>query len=196
MKNIKMLLSLAVFALFGLTSCDESSEAGEFDNWQARNEQYIDSIATVARANADGNWQVLLAEGLDPSKEWGNEYYVYCHIVEPGTGTSKPLFTDYVLVNYSGRLMPTTSYADGFQFDSSYTGGLNPSFNVPAELPLSGTVRGFYTALQQMTDGAIWKVYIPYMLGYGVNGTTGIPGYSTLVFDINLVSFSSSPTNN
>ena len=29
-----------------------------------------------------------------------------------------------------------------------------------------------------------------------VNGTTGIPGYSTLVFDINLVSFSSSPTNN
>jgi FKBP-type peptidyl-prolyl cis-trans isomerase FklB len=32
-------------------------------------------------------------------------------------------------------------------------------------------------------------VYIPYELAYGISGTTGIPGYSTLVFDITMVDF-------
>ena len=178
-----------MLVLFGLTSCDETSDAGEFDNWQERNEQFVDSIAIVARANADGDWKVFLAEGLDPAKKWDNEFYVYCQVLQDGDGTAHPLFTDSVVVNYSGRLMPSDTYADGYLFDSSYTGELNPSFNVPVTLPLDGTVIGFYTALQQMVDGDRWKVYIPYMLGYGVNGSTGIPGYSTLVFDINLVSF-------
>ncbi len=189
MKDIRILLSLVLSVLFGLTSCDESTEAGEFDNWQERNTHFIDSIAAVARDNADGDWKVFLAQGLDPAKQWGNGYYVYCQVIEEGSGTAHPLFTDSVVVNYSGRLMPSATYPDGYQFDSSYTGELNPSFNVPATLPLNETVPGFYTAIQNMTDGDRWKVYIPYMLGYGVNGSSGIPGYSTLVFDINLVSF-------
>lgn len=190
MKNIKMLLSLAVFALFGLTSCDESSEPGEFDNWQVRNTQYIDSIATVARADKSGEWKVFLDNRIpDTVKVWGNECYVYCQVIKEGEGTSHPLYTDSVVVNYSGRLIPSMTYPDGYQFDSSFKGEMNPSFNVPTTLPLSGTVIGFCTALQQMTDGDIWKVYIPYQLGYGENGSSGIPAYSTLIFDINLVSF-------
>ena len=190
MKSIRILLSLTLSVLFGLTSCDESSEAGEFDNWQARNIQYIDSIAAVARANTYGDWKIFLVQGLDTAKVWGNEYYVYCQVIEEGAGTEHPLFTDNVVVNYRGRLMPTyPTYPEGLQFDSSYKGDLNPSFNVPATLPLSGTVDGFYTAVQNMVDGDTWKVYIPYQLGYGASGVSGIPGYSTLIFDINLVSF-------
>ena len=189
MKDIRILLLLTMSVLFGLTSCEESDEAGEFDNWQQRNTQFIDSIAAVARANAYDDWKVFLAQGLDTAKVWGNEYYVYCRVVEEGSGTAHPLYTDNVVINYSGRLIPSATYKDGYIFDSSYSGELNPAFNVPVTMPLAGTVEGFCTAVQQMTDGDIWEVYIPYQLGYGATGTSGIPAYSTLIFDINLVSF-------
>ena len=189
MKSIRILFTLTLSVLLGLTSCEESVEVGEFDNWQQRNTQFVDSIAAVARANTYDDWKIFLVEGLDTAKQWGNEYYVYCQVLEEGNGTEHPLFTDSVVVNYSGRLIPSATYPDGFKFDSSYTGELNPSFNVPVGMPLSGTVPGFYTAIQHMVDGDIWKVYIPYVLGYGAEGSSSIPGYSTLVFDINLVSF-------
>ena len=189
MKNIRIFLSLMLSVLFGLTACDESNEAGEFDNWQQRNTQFIDSIAAVARANAYDDWKVFLAQGLDTAKVWDNSYYVYCRVVEEGSGTAHPLFTDSVWVNYSGRLMPSETYKDGYIFDCSYSGELDPMFNVPVAMPLSGTVEGFRTAVQQMTDGDVWEVYIPYQLGYGATGSSGIPAYSTLIFDINLVSF-------
>ena len=189
MKNIRILFTLTLSVLLGLTSCEETIEAGEFDNWQERNTQFVDSIAGVARANTYGDWKIFLADGLDPEKQWGNECYVYCQVIEEGCGTEHPLFTDNVVINYSGRLIPSATYPDGFQFDSSYSGEFNPSFNVPVSMPLSGTVPGFYAAVQHMVDGDIWKVYIPYQLGYGVNASSSIPGCSTLIFDINLVSF-------
>ena len=189
MKSIRILFTLTLSVLFGLTSCEESVEVGEFDNWQQRNTLFIDSIAQVARENAFDDWKIILAEGLDDSKPWGNECYVYCQVLEDGYGTAHPLFTDSVLVNYSGRLMPSATYPAGYRFDSSYSGDFNPSFNVPVGMTLSGTVPGFYTAVQNMVDGDTWKVYIPYQLGYGERATSGIPAYSTLIFDINLVSF-------
>ena len=189
MKSIRILFTLTLSVLVGLTSCEESAEVGEFDNWQQRNTLFIDSIAQVARENAFDDWKIILAEGLDDSKPWGNECYVYCQVLEDGYGTAHPLFTDSVLVNYSGRLMPSATYPAGYRFDSSYSGDFNPSFNVPVGMTLSGTVPGFYTAVQNMVDGDTWKVYIPYQLGYGERATSGIPAYSTLIFDINLVSF-------
>ena len=36
-------------ALFCFTACDEAEEASEYDNWQVRNQQYVDSIATLAK---------------------------------------------------------------------------------------------------------------------------------------------------
>ncbi len=189
MKSIRILFTLTLSVLLGLTSCEESAEVGEFDNWQQRNTLFIDSIAQVARENAFDDWKIILAEGLDDSKQWGNECYVYCQVLEDGYGTAHPLFTDSVLVNYSGRLMPSATYPAGYRFDSSYSGDFNPSFNVPVGMTLSGTVPGFYTAVQNMVDGDTWKVYIPYQLGYGERATSGIPAYSTLIFDINLVSF-------
>ena len=72
MKNIRILPLLTMSVLFGLTSCEESSEAGEFDNWQQRNTQFIDSIAAVARANTYDDWKVFLAQGLDTTKVWDN----------------------------------------------------------------------------------------------------------------------------
>ena len=194
MKNIK-LLSLLAAMLFGFAACDETEDIQEFHNWQSRNVQYIDSIAAVARANADGTWKTILATGLDPNKEWGNEYYVYCNVLQAGNGTEHPAYNDTVLVNYKGRLIPSASYPDGYVFDSSYDGQLEPSFDVPVKFSLAGTVVGFSTALQYMvagttkTNGDIWRVYIPNNIAYGASGHSGVPAYSALIFDINLVAF-------
>jgi FKBP-type peptidyl-prolyl cis-trans isomerase FklB len=191
MKGLKKIFILPLLALVCLASCEETEEVGEFDNWEARNAQFVDSIAKVARANADGTWKCILDVRLNPDTVWSVNDYVYCQVIEEGTGTSHPVYTDSVRVNYRGRLMPSyPSYPEGYQFDSSFQGELNPAFNVPATFLLSSTVPGFYTAVQQMTDGDLWKVYIPNKLGYGASGSTGVPAYSTLVFDINLVSFS------
>lgn len=191
MKKFKYILFLLLAPLFSLTSCEESSEVGEFDNWEKRNVEYIDSIATVARAATGGEWKVFLADGLDPSKEWSNEVYVYCHVLEEGTGTKSPLYTDSVTINYQGRLMPTSKNPAGFLFDSSYEGELEPDFDVPVTMILSGTVTGFSTALQHMVSGDFWRIYIPATLGYGYSDFNGIPGGSVLVFDVNMVSFES-----
>lgn len=189
MKELKTLF-LLVLGISFFVSCDETEEPQEFDNWQERNVSYIDSIATVARANTGGDWAVFLATGLDAEKQWGNEYYVYCQKLNDVEGTEHPLYTDTVVVNYSGRLIPSKSYPKGFVFDSSYDGDFDPLFDVPVKFSLAGTITGFSTALQQMSAGSRWLVYIPYTLGYGSTATSGVPACSTLIFDLNLVSFS------
>ena len=188
LSDIKILL-FALVAALTFTACDETEEAGEFDNWQRRNEAYIDSIAKVARANADGDWKIFLAYGLIDTLQWSNQYYVYCNVIEEGEGDEMPMFNDTVLVNYRGRLIPTKSYDLGYIFDESFTGTLDPETDVPTKLNLAGCVRGWTTAMTQMVRGDIWRVYIPSELGYGQSGQGAIPGYSTLVFDMNLIDF-------
>ena len=186
--NIKALL-LLLMAAFAFASCDETDEAGEFDNWKLRNISYIDSIANVARTNAGGDWKIFLAYGLVDTVKWSNEYFVYCQVLESGDGTSMPHYNDTVKVNYRGRLIPTRNYPNGYVFDQSYRGELDPEVNVPAVLNLAGCVRGWTTAMTEMVKGDIWRVYIPYELGYGESDYSAIPAYSTLIFDMNLVDF-------
>ena len=45
------------------------------------------------------------------------------------------------------------------------------------------------TALQHMHVGDYWRVYVPYQLGYKGVAQTGIPAYSTLIFDIYLCEY-------
>ena len=180
---------LLLMAAFAFVSCDETDEAGEFDNWKLRNISYIDSIANVARTNAGGDWKIFLAYGLVDTVKWSNEYFVYCQVLESGDGTSMPHYNDTVKVNYRGRLIPTRNYPNGYVFDQSYRGELDPEVNVPAVLNLAGCVRGWTTAMTEMVKGDIWRVYIPYELGYGESDYSAIPAYSTLIFDMNLVDF-------
>lgn len=192
--NIKILLS-ALMALVCFMSCSESDEAGEFDNWRNRNAQYIDSIADVAHANTEGDWKIFLADGLDASAHWSNEDYVYCKVLQQGDGDKNPMANDTIIVNYRGRLIPTLNFPQGYVFDQSYYGQLDPSTDVPVKLNLIGCVRGWRTAVAHMvkgttpTTGDIWRIYVPYKLGYGASASGSIPGYSTLIFDINLVDF-------
>lgn len=176
-------------------SCEETAEINEYANWKERNIEYIDSIAEVAKANADGQWMRILSFKLNETDsngnmaEYDNDDYIYCHIETASTDSAHPMFTDTVSVNYRGRLIPTLSYPEGKVFDQSYKGALNPAINVPTKFSVGGVIVGWSTALQHMSKGDTWRVYIPANLGYGSSKQTDIPAHSTLIFDMNLVGF-------
>ena len=95
-------------------------------------------------------------------------------VVKEGSG-AKPRAIDTVVVNYAGTLL------NGTEFDNSYKRGQ------PVEFALNGVIKGWTEGLQLMSPGSKYKFYIPYNLGYGLNGNGPIPGGATLVFDVELL---------
>ncbi len=79
-----------------------------------------------------------------------------------------------VTVHYTGRTI------DGRIFDDTREG-------IPAALRLSDLIDGWIIALQRMCIGDRWEIYIPAEMGYGKFSQPGIPGGSTLIFDIELL---------
>ncbi len=88
-----------------------------------------------------------------------------------------PQVTDKVQVNYEGRLV------DGTVFDASKKHG-----DKPAEFACNQVIRGWTEALTMMPVGSKWQLYIPYKLAYGDRNMGNIKPYSTLIFDVELVS--------
>lgn len=179
--------------LAGMTSsCKEYEEESEFANWQKRNQNYVDSIASLAASGTDG-WSRMLAYNLNDSVEAlapNNNHFVYVQKIEQGTGDYSPLFCDSIRVHYMGRLIPTASYPQGYVFGKSYsTYTLNEATDVPVIMPVDKNVVGFATATLHMVVGDRWKIVIPYYLGYGTTvpkDIPDIPGYSALTFDVKL----------
>jgi FKBP-type peptidyl-prolyl cis-trans isomerase FkpA len=96
-------------------------------------------------------------------------------VIKQGDGP-KPTATDTVEVHYHG------TFIDNKTFDSSYNRG------IPISFPLDGVIKGWTEGLQLMSVGSIYKLYIPYQLGYGERGASGvIPGYATLIFEVELL---------
>ena len=111
-------------------------------------------------------------EGVTTTKS-GLQY----EVLTPGKGERSPKATDTVVCHYEGRLV------SGKVFDSSY------ERNQPAEFGLNQVIPGWTEGLQLMSEGAKFRFYIPYLLGYGAQGAgPSIPPYSTLVFDVELIS--------
>ncbi|HSO87183.1 MAG TPA: FKBP-type peptidyl-prolyl cis-trans isomerase [Draconibacterium sp.] len=87
-----------------------------------------------------------------------------------------PTATDQVKCHYHGTLI------DGTVFDSSVQRGQ------PAVFPVNGVIQGWVEALQLMSTGSKWRLFIPSELAYGSNGAGGAIGpHSTLIFDVELL---------
>ena len=89
-----------------------------------------------------------------------------------------PKASDEVEVIYEGRLI------DGTVFDATSKHGGSKTDKFRA----NGLIKGWTEALTLMPVGSKWQVYIPYELAYGERQAGQIPPYSTLVFDLELVS--------
>lgn len=96
-------------------------------------------------------------------------------VLREGNG-HKPKATDKVKCHYEGFLI------DGTVFDSSIQRG------EPAVFPLNQVIAGWTEGLQLMQEGAKYRFFIPYHLGYGEHGAgASIPPFATLVFDVELI---------
>ena len=188
-KTIAIFVALLSLCMFSCS--EEDSNEGEFDNWKERNETYFNNLYNKAKGSTTGTWRTYHTWTKEAEAATAPDDYIVVEVLKEGTGTESPFSTDEVKIHYRGNLMPSTNFPQGFQFDSSWSGEYNLEAMVPSTNLVSGFVNGFATAIQKMHVGDRWRVYIPYALGYkGSTSNSSIPAYSTLVFDVTLVSFS------
>lgn len=101
---------------------------------------------------------------------------VYYKVIRNGSKEGRsPNRGSVVTAHYTGMTI------NGKKFDSS-RGGVAPAFRLRDLIP------GWIIALQQMHPGDVWEIYIPAEKGYGRMNQPGIPGGSTLIFRIELIS--------
>jgi len=186
------LLPIALFATAAVACSESENSSTEFDDWQNRNETYFSSLyqrASQLASSDSSEWKIYRRWSLTDMNSVSYDDHIVVQVMQQGSGSGCPMFTDSVRVHYRGRLIPSESYAEGYVFDESFSGQLDTSTAEPTLLGVSGVVNGFATALQKMHIGDRWKVYIPYSMGYGSTENNSIPAYSTLIFDITLVSY-------
>ena len=181
MKSKLYLLFFLCAPLFFI-ACADDTETFD-DRWRLANEAKFDAIT------ADPNYTRL------PSLT-GRGHIMY-RVIESGDPNGRrPFFTDRVSVNYTGwfrndwtRVEDTWPDDRGFTiinriiFDTTDNRG-NP---IPRVFEVNQLIPGFTTALQHMRPGDVWKVWIPWELGYGTRGMGNIRGFTTLVFEIELM---------
>lgn len=131
----------------------------------------------VALSNQEAETEFLAKNAGKPGVQTTASGLQY-EIVEQGSNDLKPGSQDTVAVTYVGQLL------DGTIFDQTEEGAEPISFSLDQVIP------GWSEGLQLIGEGGKIKLYIPSSLGYGPNGTQGIPPYSVLVFDVTLHSVS------
>lgn len=84
---------------------------------------------------------------------------------------------DRIVVHYKGY------FPDGTQFDSSY------DREQPFEVQIGAgyVIRGWDEGILGMKEGGKRTLTVPYQYGYGKYGMGEIPGFATLMFDIELL---------
>lgn len=100
---------------------------------------------------------------------------IYYKVLAQGAADGRhPSPRSIVTAHYTGRTI------NGKKFDSSRGGA-------PLVCRLCDLIEGWIVAMQQMCIGDKWEVYIPSEMGYGKFSQPGIPGGSTLIFEIELL---------
>jgi FKBP-type peptidyl-prolyl cis-trans isomerase FklB len=129
--------------------------------------------AEAKEKSAEG--EAFLAENAKRDEVTVTESGLQYEVLATGDG-DKPTAASTVRTHYHG------TFINGDIFDSSVDRGQ------PAEFPVGGVIAGWTEALQLMTEGSKWRLYVPYNLAYGERGSQGaIPPYATLVFDVELL---------
>jgi FKBP-type peptidyl-prolyl cis-trans isomerase len=128
--------------------------------------------AAQAKANAEAGEAFLKANAAKPgvvSLPSGLQYQV----ITGGSGP-KPTAASTVRTHYRGTLL------DGTEFDSSG--------EEVASFPVGQVIPGWTEALQLMSVGSKWRLWVPANLAYGARGAgQDIGPNATLVFEVELL---------
>ncbi|MEO3403089.1 FKBP-type peptidyl-prolyl cis-trans isomerase [Mucilaginibacter sp. CAU 1740] len=144
-------------------------------------------LEKLKQAEAVDRDKYIAAKGLKPLTTPSGLKY----IITTPSAKRKPLAGDTVLVNYTGKTL------DGKMFDSSIeanakAGGLEQPGRTyePISVVLGEhrVIQGWEEGLLLLNEGSKATFIIPSSIGYGDRGNgPSIPGYSTLLFDLELV---------
>jgi len=140
---------------------------------EEQQKQASESMAVAAEGNQKEGTEFLAANGAKEgvvTTESGLQYKV----ITAGKG-AVPTTESVVEVHYAGRLL------DGTEFDSSIKRG------APAQFGVTQVIAGWTEALQLMSEGSKWELYIPAELAYGPGGTGPIGPNQTLIFEVELL---------
>jgi len=119
--------------------------------------------------------RAFLAENVKREEVKQTESGLQYEVLKSGDGPS-PEATDTVVAHYHGTLL------DGTVFDSSVKRG------EPLEIAVNRVIPGWTEALQLMSVGDKWRLYIPAELAYGERGAGRVIGpNSTLIFEVELL---------
>jgi len=137
--------------------------------------QKLQELEQAAAKEKSAEGEAFLAKNAERSEVTVTESGLQFEVLTDAEG-DKPTAASTVRTHYHG------TFINGDVFDSSVDRGQ------PAEFPVGGVIAGWTEALQLMSVGAKWRLYIPYNLAYGERGSQGaIPPYSALVFDVELL---------
>ena len=123
-------------------------------------------------AQANRDW--LVAKSREDGVKALSKGIFYKVLAEGDASSATPTPGSVITAHYTGRTI------DGATFDSSRG-------DVPLACRLRDLIEGLSSSMQQMHIGDRWEVYIPAEMGYGKFSQPGIPGASTLIFDIELL---------
>lgn len=126
---------------------------------------------------AERNRQWLNEKAKEPGVIALDKGVLYKVIRKGNSSGNTPNRNSVVTAHYVGKTI------NGKTFDSS-RGGVPPAFRLRDLIP------GWIIALQRMHAGDKWELYIPAEQAYGRISMPGIPGGSTLIFEIELIAVS------
>ena len=97
-------------------------------------------------------------------------------VIHRGKGGYNPTKDDEVTVHYRG------TFVDGTEFDSTHQ--RNQTYSVKVEQ----LIKGWSEAVQLMSQGAKWELYIPAEIAYGESGSgTYVGPNAVLIFEVELL---------
>ena len=154
-----------------LSEEEMNSVMAEFQEQQmAQQQAETEKQAEANKAEAEAFFAKNAKQEGVQTTESGLQY----KIIEPGEGAS-PGEGEQVTVHYRGRLL------NGTEFESSYESDQPVTFNV------NEVIAGWTEALQLMSEGGKWELYIPAELAYGPGSRGKIPPNSALIFELDLL---------
>jgi FKBP-type peptidyl-prolyl cis-trans isomerase FklB len=131
--------------------------------------------AALAAESAANQGKVFLTENAAKEGVFVTESGLQYQVITEGTG-ERPTADSIVKTHYHGTLV------DGTVFDSSVDRG------EPVEFPVNRLIPGWTEALQLMSVGSTWRLFVPSELAYGEQSPgPAIPPNSTLIFDLELI---------
>ena len=163
---------MVLVTLFTGTSCSDDDDDDHLNDWMVANQLALNAIKT------NPEYKEL--------KSLGNEASIYYKVLTKGEGTDTARYTSTITCYYKGWFVadyPQKNIKVGTVFDQKLFDDSSP-----ISISLNGSyINGWKTALQHMVKGDKWEIWIPYQLGYGRETSKSIPGYSTLAFEIEVL---------